>query len=106
MTLASALGPSAYWYLTRGTGAVTLLLLTFSVVLGLVGTVRYTAPSWPRFAIDTVHRDVSLLVIVLLVLHVVTTVLDGFAPISLLDGLIPFVSAYRPLWLGLGTLAF
>ncbi len=106
MTLASALGPSAYWYLTRGTGAVALLLLTVSVVLGLVGTVRYTAPRWPRFAIDTVHRDVSLLVIVLLVLHVVTTVLDGFAPISLLDGLIPFASAYRPLWLGLGTLAF
>lgn len=106
MTLVSSLGPSAYWYLTRGTGAVALLLLTTSVVLGLVGTVRYTAPRWPRFAIDTVHRDVSLLVIVLLVLHVVTTVLDGFAPISLLDGLIPFVSAYRPLWLGLGTLAF
>ena len=105
MTLTAA-GPSAYWYLTRGTGAVALILLTISVVLGLVGTVRYTAPRWPRFAIDTVHRDVSLLVIVLLVLHVVTTVLDGFAPISLLDGLIPFVSTYRPLWLGLGTLAF
>ena len=32
--------------------------------------------------------------------------LDRFAPISLLDAVIPFVSPYRPLWLGLGTLSF
>jgi DMSO/TMAO reductase YedYZ heme-binding membrane subunit len=52
------------------------------------------------------HRDISLLVVVLVVVHVITTVLDGFAPISLLDGVIPFRSPYRPLWLGLGTISF
>ena len=106
MVTASTLGPTTYWYLTRGTGAVALVLLTVSVVLGLVGTVRFTAPRWPRFAIDTLHRDVSLLVIVILVLHILTTVLDGFAPITLLDGIFPFLSPYRPFWLGLGTLSF
>jgi methionine sulfoxide reductase heme-binding subunit len=103
---AATLGPSAYWYLARGTGAVALVLLTASVVLGIVGSVRFTAPRWPRFAIDTVHRDVSLLVIVVLVIHIVTSVLDGFAPIALLDGVIPFATPYRPLWMGLGTLSF
>jgi len=104
---AATLGPSAYWYLTRSTGAVALLLLTVSVVLGILGSIRFSAaPRWPRFAIDALHRDTSLLVIVLIVLHVVTSVLDGFAPISLIDGLIPFLSPYRPLWLGLGTLSF
>ncbi len=103
---AATLSPSAYWYLARGTGAVALVLLTASVVLGIVGSVRFTAPRWPRFAIDTVHRDVSLVVIVVLVIHIVTSVLDGFAPITLLDGVIPFLSPYRPLWLGLGTLSF
>ncbi|HUA05345.1 MAG TPA: ferric reductase-like transmembrane domain-containing protein [Solirubrobacteraceae bacterium] len=102
----ATLGPSAYWYLARGTGAVALVLLTASVVIGILGSVRFSAPRWPRFAIDSVHRDVSLLVLVVLVIHIVTSVLDGFAPITLLDGVIPFVSAYRPLWLGLGTLAF
>jgi sulfoxide reductase heme-binding subunit YedZ len=102
----AALGPSAYWYLARGTGAVALVLLTASVVIGIIGSVRFTAERWPRFAIDAVHRDVSLLVLVVLVIHIVTSVLDGFAPITLLDGVIPFVSRYRPLWLGLGTLAF
>ncbi|MBV9804910.1 MAG: ferric reductase-like transmembrane domain-containing protein [Solirubrobacterales bacterium] len=104
--LASTLSPSAYWYLARGTGAVSLVLLTAAVVLGILGSVRFTAPRWPRFAIDAVHRDVSLLVIVVLIIHIVTSVLDGFAPITLLDGIFPFVSGYRPLWLGLGTLSF
>src|SRR5581483_6739281 len=103
---AATLGPSAYWYLARGTGAVSLVLLTASVVLGILGSVRFAAPRWPRFAIDSVHRDVSLVVIVVLIIHIVTSVLDGFAPIRLFDGVIPFVTPYRPLWMGLGTLAF
>ena len=106
LSVGATLGPSAYWYLARGTGAVALVLLTASVVIGIVGSVRVVTARWPRFAIDAVHRDVSLLVIVVLVIHIVTSVLDGFAPITLLDGVIPFVSPYRPLWLGLGTLAF
>ena len=105
--LAASLGPSAYWYLARATGAVALVLLTISVVLGVLDSVRFSvAPRWPRFAGDQLHRDTSLLVIVLLVLHIVTSVLDGFAPISLIDGVIPFHSPYRSLWLGLGTVSF
>ncbi len=106
LALGATLGPSAYWYLARGTGAVALVLLTASVVLGILGSVRFAAPRWPRFAIDSVHRDVSLLVIVVLIIHIVTSVLDGFAPIRLFDGVIPFVTPYRPLWMGLGTLVF
>lgn len=107
ISLGATLGPSAYWYLTRATGAVALVLLTVSVVLGILGSARFSAgPRWPRFAIDSLHRDTSLLVILLIAIHVVTSVLDGFAPITLLDGVIPFLSPYRPLWLGLGTLSF
>jgi len=100
-------GPSAYWYLTRGTGAVALVLLTASVCLGILGSLRFAAaPRWPRFAIDSLHRDVSLLVLVLLAAHIITSVLDSFAPIRLTDAVIPFAGTYRPLWLGLGALAF
>ena len=106
MTLTAAVGPSVYWYLTRGSGAVALVLLTASVVLGITGTLRLSSRAWPRFAIDTVHRDVSLLVIVFLLVHIVTSVLDSFAPIALTDAIIPFGGTYRPLWLGLGALSF
>jgi Ferric reductase like transmembrane component len=105
VTLASV-GPSAYWYLTRGTGLVALVLLTVSVVLGIIGSMRISAPRWPRFAIDVVHRDVSLLVIVVLLIHIGTTVLDSFAPVSLTASVVPFISSYRPFWLGLGALSF
>jgi methionine sulfoxide reductase heme-binding subunit len=102
----AAISPSAYWYLARGTGVVALILLTASVVIGVLGSLRFSAGRWPRFAVDTLHRDVSMLVIVLLVLHIATSVLDGFAPIAVTDAVIPFVSSYRPLWLGLGALSF
>lgn len=107
MSVLAAAGPSAYWYLTRGTGAVALVLLTASVVLGVLDSIRFaSAPRWPRFAIDAMHRDASLLVIVFLAIHIVTSVLDTFAPVKIIDAFIPLTSSYRPLWMGLGALSF
>ncbi|HEX8976454.1 MAG TPA: ferric reductase-like transmembrane domain-containing protein [Solirubrobacteraceae bacterium] len=105
-TSLATIGPSVYWYLARGTGVVTLLLLTAIIVLGILGPLRVSGGRWPRFAIDTLHRDLSLLVIALLLVHIVTSVLDTFVSISLTAAVIPFMSSYRPLWLGLGTVAF
>lgn len=107
MSILAAAGPSAYWYLTRATGVVALLLLSASVVLGILGPLRVAlGPRWPRFTVETLHRDLSLLVIVVLVVHILTTVLDSFAPVGLADSVIPFVSPYRPIWVGLGALSF
>ena len=52
------------------------------------------------------HRNLSLIALALVVLHVITTVLDPFAHISVRDVLIPVGAAYRPVWLGLGVVAF
>lgn len=106
MALLAAAGPSPLWYLTRATGAVALLLLTGSVVLGILGAVRFGSPRWPRFLTAGLHRNLSLLVLALLAVHILTAVLDSFAPIGLKDAVVPFVSAYRPFWLGLGAFAF
>ncbi|MGZ4333422.1 MAG: ferric reductase-like transmembrane domain-containing protein [Gaiellaceae bacterium] len=94
------------WYLTRGSGAVALLLLTAAVVLGILSSVGVRTDRWPRFAVGKAHRNLTLLSIVFVVLHVVTTVADGYAPIGLKDALVPFASPYRPVWLGLGAVAF
>jgi predicted ferric reductase len=102
----AASGGSAYWYLTRSTGAVSLLLLTLAVALGVLDVRRWSSPQWPRFMIDTLHRNVSLLAMVFLALHILTSVLDSFAPISIVDAVIPFAGSYRPFWLGLGALSF
>jgi methionine sulfoxide reductase heme-binding subunit len=106
MLLAAASGPSAYWYLTRSTGAVAMLLLTLTVALGVIDVRRYATTRWPRFLIDRLHRNLALLTIVFLALHILTSVLDSFAPIGLLDAVIPFAGSYRPFWLGLGAVSF
>lgn len=104
--LLGTIGPSAYWYLTRSTGWVSLLLLTVTIVLGVIEVSRWSTPGWPRFVVHGLHRYVSLLVLVFLVLHILTAALDSFATISLLDAVVPFVGSYRPIWLGLGAVAF
>ncbi len=96
----------ALWYLTRATGACALVLLTLSLVLGVANVRRFTSPRMPRFIVDGWHRTTSLLVCALLAVHIGTSVLDGYAPIRVADVVIPFGGAYRPLWLGLGALAF
>jgi hypothetical protein len=84
---------------------MALVLLTLSVALG-VANVRRMQFADLRFVVDAVHRDASLVAVAFVLLHVITTLLDGFAPIGLLDVVIPFHSVYRPLWLGLGALSF
>jgi hypothetical protein len=106
MGITAAVSPSAYWFLTRGTGAVSLVLLTTVVALGIANVRRTRVGEMPRFVLELVHRNVALLAVSFVVVHVVTTLLDGFAPITLLDVVVPFRSAYRPVWLGFGALAF
>ena len=98
-------GGTVTWYVARATGVVTLGFLTASVLLGILTSFRWSSPTWPRFVVEFVHRNVSLLVLVFLAIHVVTVVADSFAPIRWIDVVVPFVSAYRPFWLGLGAVA-
>jgi sulfoxide reductase heme-binding subunit YedZ len=105
-TALASVGPSLYWYLTRSTGAVALLLLTLALALGVLDVQRWSTPRWPRFVVDSLHRNVSLLALAFLLAHILTSVLDSFAPIGLLDAFIPFVGSYRPFWLGLGAVSF
>lgn len=106
LPLAATVGPSAYWYLTRSTGTMALILLTLSVVLGVIDVERYSTTRLPRFVVDGMHRTVSLLAVAFLVVHIVTAALDSFASIPLVDAIVPFTGTYRPLWLGLGAASF
>ena len=105
MTSAIGTNSQALWYMTRGFGLIDLVLLTATMVMGLTQVVRYARPGWPRFVVSALHKNISLLAVVFLAVHVVTAVLDTFAPISIASVFIPFVGKYRPLWLGLGALA-
>ena len=56
--------------------------------------------------VDAIHRNASLLAMAFLVVHILTSVLDSFAPIALTDAIIPFAGSYRSFWLGLGAVSF
>jgi DMSO/TMAO reductase YedYZ heme-binding membrane subunit len=94
------------WYTTRGAGAVSLLLLSAVTVLGVLSASRYEAPGWPRFVTTGFHRNLSLLAIVFLALHIATAVVDPYTSLGWTSVVIPFSASYRTLWLGLGTIAF
>ena len=96
----------ALWYLTRATGLVSLVMLTLVMVLGVSQVQRWSPARWPRFVTATLHRNASLLAVVFLVIHILTAVLDPFAPIGIVAAVVPFSSPYRTLWLGLGAVAF
>jgi len=93
------------WYATRAAGLVTLLLLTASVLLGVMTAGRFSSERWPRFLTAGLHRNISLLALVFLALHVGTTVLDEFVPIPVIAVFVPFAASYKTFWLGLGAVA-
>lgn len=95
----------ALWYLGRGSGLVSLLLLTVVVVLGIAARSGEPFLGLPRFAVTAVHRSSSLLAVAFLLLHVGTLLFDPYAQLNVVDLVLPFEGAYRPFWLGLGTLA-
>jgi len=95
----------ALWYLSRSTGVVCLVLFTAVVVLGLLVSRQRKLPGLPRFGVVSLHRYLSLLALGFLAVHILTAVADSYVSISPLAAVVPFASAYKPLWLGLGAVA-
>jgi methionine sulfoxide reductase heme-binding subunit len=93
------------WYITRASGIVTLTLLTATMVLGLATTTRVRARNWPGFAQQELHRRISILAVVLLGIHVLTSILDSYVHIGWLAVVVPFTSPYNRFWVGVGSVA-
>lgn len=95
----------ALWYAGRGTGVMTLVLMSLVVALGVGARSGRPVFGLPRFVVSLLHRNAALLATSLLVVHVLTLYFDPYAKLDLLDLVVPFAGEYRPFWLGLGTLA-
>lgn len=106
MIFAAANASTWAWYFSRATGMVALVLLTAIIVLGILGPLRVSTELWPRFAIRTVHRDLSLVALGVIAIHVITIVLDTYVKVPLSAAVLPFGSSYSPFWTGIGAVAF
>ena len=96
---------TAFWYTSRATGIVSLLLLTVVLVIGIVVNRQGRLPGLPRFAVTDIHRNLSLLSVAFIAMHIVTAVLDTYVHIPLLSAVVPFASGYERLWLTLGAIS-
>jgi predicted ferric reductase len=96
---------AAYWALGRGAGVVALVVLTIAIVLGIAVRSGRPAPGLGRFGLSDVHRTAALTGAALVAVHVGTLYFDPYAQLKLTDFLLPFTASYRPVWLGLGTVA-
>jgi methionine sulfoxide reductase heme-binding subunit len=93
------------WYTTRATGIVTLILFTLVVSLGTFVANRIGGTYVGRFELNELHRSVSMVAIVFLAFHVVTTVIDSYVPTGVLSIFVPMTSSYKRLAITFGAVA-
>ncbi len=96
---------SALWALGRGTGLVALAMFTLTLVLGIATRSGRPVLGVGRFGVAELHRTAALTGTALITLHIGTLFFDPFAQLRVIDFVFPFLGSYRPVWLGLGTLA-
>lgn len=95
----------AVWYAMRGSGVVSLLLLTAVMLLGIATVERWRPEGQPRFVTPALHRSISLLAVAFLALHVLTAIVDPYAHVGLVAVVMPFAAAWKPFWVGLGAVS-
>jgi sulfoxide reductase heme-binding subunit YedZ len=90
------------WYTTRATGIAALVLLTATMVLGILVAGRAKSTQ-PAFARAELHRRLSMLTVAFLAIHILTSEIDTYVRIGWPAVVLPFSASYHRLWLGLGT---
>ena len=93
---------SVAWYTVRASGYTALVLLTLSMLLGLVMSLRIRSPHWPRFLTNDLHAFVTLVSLVFIAIHVATTIVDPYIHFGLKGALVPFETGYRSIGMALG----
>jgi predicted ferric reductase len=101
-----ALTSPYFWYTTRATGMVALILFTIVVTMGTLVANRVGGTYVGRFEINELHRSLSIVAMLFLVIHILSTVLDSYVSTGLISAIAPFTSSYRRLPVAIGTIAF
>ncbi len=95
-----------WWYVTRASGLTGYFLLWLSMVWGFAIPTKIVQPVLEGTFVYDFHEHLSLLGLGFVLLHIVVLLFDRFLPFNLLQLLVPFTDAYRPLWVGLGIISF
>jgi sulfoxide reductase heme-binding subunit YedZ len=93
-----------FWLASRSAGVVAYLLLSGSVLLGLVMAARL-APVKARADLRLLHERIALLALGAVGAHGLLLLPDSWLRPGLHELVIPFTASYRPVWTGLGICA-
>jgi predicted ferric reductase len=93
-----------FWLLARASGLTAYVLLTLSVLAGLVVKSRPFGRALKTAEVVDVHRFLALLGLGMLALHGVALVLDSTVHMPLAALVVPFLSPYRPTAVAFGVL--
>jgi sulfoxide reductase heme-binding subunit YedZ len=95
--------PHLFWITSRAAGGAALLLASASVALGLMMSSRRKTAN--KRDLRTIHEALSLTTLAMVALHGLALLGDSYLNPGPAGIAVPFVSAYRPLWTGLGIVA-
>lgn len=101
-----ALSSPYFWYTTRASGMVAMVLFTLVVALGTLVATRVGGTIVGRFEINELHRSLSIVAMVFVALHIVTTVADSYVSTGFVSAVVPFTSSYKRLAVAVGTIGF
>jgi len=95
-----------FWYTTRATGIVALLLLTLVVTLGTLVANRIGGTFVGRFELNELHRSISMVAMLFLFIHILTTVVDSYVSTGIISAFVPMTSAYKTIPIAIGAVGF
>jgi DMSO/TMAO reductase YedYZ heme-binding membrane subunit len=94
------------WYVARASGLIAWALLSASVTLGLLLATRILGPSPKPAVLLRLHRRLATLSLWFVGLHLTGILLDSYVHFSLADLFVPLASAWHPVAVAWGVVAF
>jgi sulfoxide reductase heme-binding subunit YedZ len=94
-----------WWLASRAAGIVGFTALGIVSILGLVSALKLVAPATVA-RLRPWHERLAITGLVAIALHGALLLLDPWLHPGLLGVFVPFTMGYRPLWTGLGIIAF
>ena len=85
-----------WWYVARSGGILAWVLLSASVLWGLLLSTKILGPKPRANWLLDLHRFLGAMAVIFTGVHVLGLLFDSYIEFGLIDVLVPFTSSYRP----------
>lgn len=92
------------WYVARGAGLLTWVLLVASMAWGLLYATKVLGRRAAAWWLLGIHRFLGASALLFLAVHVVALVADSYVHFTLADALVPFTGSWHPVAVAWGII--